>query len=70
MTTKRRVKNRGLLDFPLRKVTSRWSTGGNTNPPRTVFALECGHTAEYPGQFVCRKSVRCEDCGETKPTRA
>ena len=63
--TKRRVVNRGLLDYQLRKVVKRHSTGGgnpNTNPPRTVFTLECGHTHWFPGEFVQRTRLRCDEC--------
>jgi hypothetical protein len=63
--TKRKVSNRGLLDYPLRKVVSRSSTAGgnpNTNPPRTWFKLECGHCVVLPGRFVERKSLRCDEC--------
>jgi hypothetical protein len=55
----------GLLAYPLRRVVSRRSTGGGnpfTNPPRTWFLLECGHRIEMPGQFVVRKSCRCDQC--------
>lgn len=59
------AKRKGLLAYPLRKVVGRGSTAGgnpNTNPPRTRFRLECGHVVEFPGRFVERKRVRCEEC--------
>lgn len=61
---KRRVIDRGLLNYPLRKVVKTYhTTGGNplTNPPVSIHTLECGHKVYLTGYHE-RKSCRCNEC--------
>jgi hypothetical protein len=58
-------RDRGLLAYPLRKVVRATHTSGgnpNTNPPRSIFWLECGHVVELPRTWAERKAFRCEEC--------
>lgn len=74
MARRRIISNRGLLDYPLRKVVRyRYTDGGNpnTNPARAWWRLECGHSIELTidevGGFKRaeeRKAFRCEECGK------
>ena len=68
---RRRVTNRGLLDYPLRKVVKRYCTEGgnpNTNPPRTTFTLECGHKVTLTGWHE-KKAMRCDECPKKSPKK-
>jgi len=61
---KRRVRNRGLLDYPLRKVLSQGFEGAGVpcNPFRSVIRLECGHGFTLDRVIPPRKRMRCDEC--------
>ena len=64
----RKIRNRGLLDCPLRKIVdSKFFGGGNprTNRARTWFKLECGHELIIEQRYLRRHKFtgfRCEEC--------
>jgi len=61
---KRRVRNRGLLDYPLRKVLSHGVIGAGipSNPLRSRVRLECGHVLILDRILPPRKRMRCDEC--------